>query len=567
MLKKLLAVGIAVVGANWLVYGEGLPLEGSLGTVLFILIANLCVHIAFFSREKTSQQQLSRIVSGVAIASAVLSMFRASTFDTFWLTVQSYVLSALALYLAALTAKEFGSVVELVAFPFRLFTAWIDAAGHVLHHELSTVLKAVSSRASVLPKKSSVRQDTVAALLRGIAITIPVVLVVVSLLAQADPIFSKTIEQLFQLPTISISIPTRIVFSVVVAALMLPVAFLRIQRAFHSPLQRSEYKKFGLEFSMLAGAVASVLALFLIIQFRYLFLAVPDQSLLAFGMATYSDYVRKGFGELMVVAVIVYSVVAASYIVFRQMGAGGSTLRRINLVLLSEMGIYILSILRRVMLYQAEHGLTRVRVYGTLFLFMLLALTAVLLLRYLKGKNYHWHRIEAGIVMGAILLSGMLNVDHLIATLWKPTVNKEVDYMYISRLSADASDGWLQAVEHIKKQPASTWLTQTSYTTEEARQIVYNYKTLTELIDTYAILAWDYGTKEDQLVFHPDYTRPTSYRRYNVAKATAYRKLHSQVPPAMMQEYVSIYRQLYAQLSSEQKNMMYDRSYESPLTR
>ncbi len=566
MLKKLLAVVIAVIGANWLVYGNGLPVDGSLGSFYFILLGNLCIHLAFFSKQATSKQHLARVVSVLSVASSFLALFRASNIDTFWLTAQSYGLSMLALYVSALSHLQFGSIVELLMVPFRLFSAWIDAAGHLLHHELSALIQRSTQGFRTHPKTVNFRQETVSALLRGVAITVPVVIVVVSLLAQADPIFSNTIENLFRLPHLSISIPGRVIFSLIVAAVLAPVAFLRISREFHSPLMRSDYKKFGLEFSMLAGAVASVLALFLVIQFRYLFLVVPDQSLQSFGMATYSDYVRKGFGELLVVAMIVYSVVATSYVVFRAQGATGTLLKRLNLVLLTEMGIYILSILRRVMLYQAEHGLTRVRVYGTLFLGMLIALTVVLLLRYLATKKRAWYRMEAGIVISTVLLSGLLNVDHLIATVWKPTVNKEVDYMYIARLSADASEGWIQAVEEIKQLPSPRWLTQTRYTDEEARQIVYSYRTLNQLIDTYGVLAWDYGTRLDQVVFHPDYTKPTSPLRYNIAKARAYQQLHATIPPSTMQEYVSIYRQLYAKLSPKQKNMLYDRSYESPLT-
>lgn len=566
MMQKLLAVVLAVVGANWILYGHGFPMEGSLGFFCFIAIGSICTHLAFFSRTQSKQRSLSIVVSGLAILSALLSVFRASTFDSFWLSVQAFVLSALALYLLALTQKEFGSVVEIIAVPFRLFTSWIDAAGYLVQHELGTVIKTGTSKFTKAPSDSVLHQDTVAAVVRGVAITIPVLFVIVSLLAQADPIFSRTIENLFKLPSISVSIPGRLLFSMIVAALVAPVAFLKIKGVYHSPLMRPEFKKFRLEFSMLSAAIAAVLAVFLIIQFRYLFLAVPDQSLQSFGMATYSDYVRKGFGELTVVAFLVYGIVAASLVVYRQQAAKAVLLKRINMVLLAEMGIFILSILRRVMLYQAEHGLTRVRVYGTFFLLMLVALTVVLLLRYLKTSKRPWYLFEAGIVVLAVLFSSFLNVDKMIATLWRPTVNNEVDYMYITRLSADAVDGWVQAVWQIQQQPTNKWLQQTTFSNEEARLIVYSYRTLTELVDTYGNLAWDYGTSEEQAIFHPDFTRDTHILRYNVAKASAYRRLLHEIPPTQMQTVVSMYRQLYSQLSKEQQNMLYDRSYDSPLT-
>ena len=334
-------------------------------------------------------------------------------------------LSALSAYLLALQRPLIGAITELLAIPLLHLKNWIDSATNL----------------PSLPRLPKFPSATIGAIIRGLLITIPLALVVIILLGNADPIFGKLTENLLKSITPNISLLHRLVGSLLIIVITAPIAFMSIKDTFRSPLADPKLHKYHIEVAIAVGTIAVILAGFLLVQFRYIFATVPEADLHQFGIPTYSAYVRKGFIELLLVSTIVYCTIGLSLVVYRVSRL--PWLKTLNLILLAETTIFIVSIFRRVALYQQHHGLTRIRIYGTAFVIMMLALTITLTLRHLIKRRFSWYVLETAIVIATILATIGLNPDHLIASKFPPTVNNEIDYVYISRLSATAADSWV----------------------------------------------------------------------------------------------------------------------------
>ena len=314
-------------------------------------------------------------------------------------------------------------------------------------------------------------------------------------------------------------------------------------------------------------SLSIVLAAFLIIQFRYLFTSVPETQLHQFGINTYSEYVRKGFIEMTLVSVIVYLVSASSFLVYRASEKTKSWLKKFNLLLLAEMLIFIISIFRRVILYQVEHGLTRIRVYGMMLLLMLIGLTIILWFRQVKKQLKNWYLYEIGVVVVMIFLSALLNVDKLIATVLHPTVNNEIDYTYIVRLSADGYDGWEKAWQHARELVINT--EKVDFESDQVRQLVYAHQTLIRLKQNYEFLINKHGSVEEKhsLGWQVQQTANNKFDfgQLNVSEWQAYQKLRDEIS---YDELLKVYSQslyIYQSLPAQAASENYDRSQDTPL--
>ncbi len=189
--------------------------------------------------------------------------------------------------------------------------------------------------------------------------------------------------------------------------------------------------------------------LFILVQFQYLFSRVDENQLHQIGLSsiTYSEYVRRGFFELLIASAIVVGIISYVLHLLKHINSQlKAFVQGLSGIVLIETGVILLSDVQRIQLYAAEHGLTRARIFGFIFLVYLAALLAILLVNVWRRLDQKYQFLSLTLVSLIALLSlSFINIDGLIATQYKPTVNKEIDYVYITSLSADAIDGWSRA--------------------------------------------------------------------------------------------------------------------------
>lgn len=403
---------------------------------------------------------------------------------------------------------------------------------------------------------------------RGLVLTIPVIFVLFILLSSADPIFSKTVSNFFtfSFPQFPAWIFNRVVFSVIFLFITVPTAWLTISEKFHSPFQRNNFHHLQVEAMILSGSVAFLLVCFLLIQFRYLFTTVNETELHQFGVQTYSEYVRKGFGELLLVSFIVYIVAGLGMVVHRVANDARKQklLRFINVALLIETLVFIFSVMRRVWLYQESHGLSRSRAYGMIFLVLMFLFTVVLILRHYHQYKIRWYLIEAASVMGVILFIFVLNADKTIATQDQPTVNGEVDYGYIARLSPDGVDGWLEGYQQTRQFMLNPdFVNRKTFSNDEARHIIYARDFLSDLM----VSREDLGRIYKDHPFSTTQILTPEMKAYNFAEASAYQKLRKAIPDGELENLRSLADAYQQKIVAQPQPVQLDRSTDSPLVK
>ncbi len=570
MAKKLAAIILAVGLYNALFFATGFPVEGSWGFFFFILSIHTFLWLAFSPKLWNKKHTYALSLTFLALCSTSLALYRASPTDTSLLALLSLTLSVVTLYFLSLSHFDFGAVSEIIAIPFIQAKSWLDKAVDLVSRPPLPRAQLYGANFPNFPKLPNFPQSTWFAILRGIAITVPLALVIIFLLVNADPIFSKFTGDLFKSLTPNVTLLQRLIGSVAIIVITAPIAFMSIRYRYRSPLNHPALSTHGIDIGIATTSVALILAGFLLVQFRYIFASVPESDLHQFGINTYSEYVRKGFVEMLLVSAIVYAVIGMSLIVYR-LRPTQKLLKTINLILLGETTVFLFSILRRVYLYQTTHGLTRIRIYGTSFVLMMLALTIILTLRHLVRRRFPWYLAETGLITLAVLLTVLANPDHLIATRFHPTVNQETDYVYISRLSASSADGWVEA--YTWAESAVNAYTQTpvdQLTQNQVRHFRYANMIIYNLHGKYIRLTRQYGTEAELKELQPELVslKPGSALQQAFAKNNAthqaYLILSAKIPRSKL-------HQLFVQTTNasttipQNLHQPLDRSQESPL--
>jgi hypothetical protein len=292
--------------------------------------------------------------------------------------------------------------------------------------------------------------------LRGLLLAVPVLLVLGGLLMAADPIFSGWIEdwlKAFDLEKIG-----EYIFR---AGYVLVLAYLFSGLFAHAVLPRPQMEKpdpaqpmlkgfLGFtETAIVLGLTNLLFAVFLIVQVRYFF---GGQANITETGYTYAEYARRGFGELLTVAVLSLLLYLGLSVVSKlESRASQRGFTVLALLLFAQVMVMMISAYQRLTMYEQAYGLTRDRISSHTFLFWLGALLiAVIALELLKKRGWI---LLAGLIAAfgfTVTLAGV-NVDgqilrQNIARAFAPNAqetaswNEEpaVDAEYLKTLSTDA---------------------------------------------------------------------------------------------------------------------------------
>lgn len=256
-------------------------------------------------------------------------------------------------------------------------------------------------------------------LVRGVLLALPIVVVFASLLASADLVFNQRLQSFINLFNLQ-NLPEYLfrLGYILAAAYALSGVYLHAASQssdeFLADKTRPLIPPFlgFVEASVVLGSVVLLFASFVLIQFQYFFGGQANIHLDGF---TYSEYARRGFGELVAVAffsLLLLFVLAA--ITRRQ----SELQRRIFSALASGMVALVLVILasayQRLSLYEAAYGFSRLRTYTHVFLVWLgLLLMATIVLEILRKERAFPLSILITALGFAVSLN-LLNVDAFI---------------------------------------------------------------------------------------------------------------------------------------------------------
>jgi hypothetical protein len=298
------------------------------------------------------------------------------------------------------------------------------------------------------------KQRRLAPVLWGVALAIPLLLIFGALFAAADAVFANFLQGMFAWVQDYPQLLARLILSLILSWLALGLARRAFTARKNPPVLEDyanlDFLRLGAPTAITALALVDVLFLgFVLVQAVYLF---GGSDTLARTGLTYSEYARRGFFELVMVAALVLGLILLMDWLTRFVaGRGRRTINLLHGGLIALTLVILASALFRMRLYQQEFGLTELRFYTTAFMLWLgivlvwLAVT-VLRVRAPAGDNPGRRRFAFGALVASLALVvalDLINPDALIArtNLARAAagVGQPLDAEYLAwTLSADA---------------------------------------------------------------------------------------------------------------------------------
>jgi hypothetical protein len=301
-------------------------------------------------------------------------------------------------------------------------------------------------------KGSPKRGSHVWPVVRGLVIAIPVVAIFASILASADVVFANRLDEFIKLFKIE-NLPQYIFRLVYILVFAYAIAGIYLHAANNADEKISKDKPMVPAFlgfteaSIVLGSVVILFAVFVIIQFQYFF---GGQTNISFTGFTFSEYARRGFGELVGVAFIsMLMLLGLGAITRRETETQRRVFSGLGVVLVGLVLVMLVSAYQRLVLYETAYGFSRLRTYTHVFMvwlaLLLVVVVALEILRYERAMALAMLLTLFGFVVSL----GSLNVDAFIVrhniqrevkAQAKPSSSErvELDAVYFVELSDDA---------------------------------------------------------------------------------------------------------------------------------
>lgn len=414
--RLLIGLLLIIAGFNIGVYNTGF----GMGFGVFQALAAMGV---FFALPRQKMTLLSAGLAAVSIASGLLIGLRDNFFvQGMCLAVSGASLGALMLIASLPAAPE--TIWQWISAQIKYLLFSIFAPFHFLQN--------MSDRQDTIKEKSGWLNPY--QIIKTAILSMIVFGVFSALLMAADPIFKQIIESVMKQAV------GRIIWSLFIAAVFASLLAISL------PKQEEKYPQ--LRFLSIADVVVPIVVLvalfggFLFIQGKYLF--ASHEVFQQFNI-TYSEYVRKGFTELLTAAG--FATLLSYLLILKKRATGKVYLTWLNVILLIELALLLASAWKRDLMYIDVYGLTRMRIIGEVFLFWLGGNLALLF--FLAT----WKRMEEKYVLaGAALCSlaalgyfTLVNMDMRIVSV-APKRENVKDLFYLANLSADAAPAWEELV-------------------------------------------------------------------------------------------------------------------------
>lgn len=408
---------------DYLFYGKFPGLSFSLYVIL--VIAGLFALAAFF-KQKINRQAVWLL--------APILFFSAMVFirSSYLLTFLNIAASFLLLLFVAETAfgKKIrgylsGDYLNIVFLPFRF---------------LSSLFRSLSDLFSRRGGPNSKR--VLPQVIKGAAMAAPALFIFLLLFSSADLVFKK---YLFDIVRFDIKPETLLrTILVIFATFALIGAYSYVFTKKEAPAAAQKNggpRSIGhIESFVLFGLVNALFFVFIIVQLTYLFGGESNISLQSF---TYAEYARRGFFELIAVAIVSLFLLflTEKYIVKKDTGWHFLGFKIFGGVLVIQVIIIMTSAFARLSLYEQAYGFTTLRLYSHAFIIFLAVVFFLLLYKIIKDKeeNKFLFNVFISIILFLAAMN-FLNPDAFIArkNIERLADTGKLDIDYLNSLSDDA---------------------------------------------------------------------------------------------------------------------------------
>jgi len=260
---------------------------------------------------------------------------------------------------------------------------------------------------------------------RGIVIALPVIAIFASLLSSADPIFAKRFEDFIELFKIE-NLPEyifRLVY-ILIFAYALAGTFLHAAQKSDEAVQAKTWVSPFLGFTestIVLGSVVLLFIAFVVIQFQYFFGGQANINIEGY---TFSEYARKGFGELVAVAFFsLLMLLGLGAITCRETESQRRVFSSLGVALVGLVIVMLISAYQRLVLYEAAYGFSRLRTYTHVFMIWLGLLLITVVILEMNRRERAVGLAMILVALGFIISINLLNVDAFIV---KQNVQREL---------------------------------------------------------------------------------------------------------------------------------------------
>jgi hypothetical protein len=359
-------------------------------------------------------------------------------------------LGLIAVHLAQSSAARTG-LVPLALSPLQAVVGSVGRGGQVLGQGARPLAANGPARQRATP------------ILRGALLAIPILLLFTALLASADLIFADRLQHILS-PEFARVVGRwtgHLLISVLVGFLLaggLAYAVRRWKLDWVDTVSSIRLPRFPsiTEASVVINAVNILFLLFVLIQIPYLF---GGQVNIVPAKFTYADYARRGFGELVAVAILALGLL----VLLRALARRESKRQKLGFnlpatILLGLTCVVLASAFKRLLLYEQAYGFTQMRIYPHVFMVWLALLLAWFAITLWLRRDL----LAIGLLvaaMGFVATLDVLNPDAFLvrqnlqmAQPWQPESGpptRFIDAYYFEGLSADAVPALIAASEQL----------------------------------------------------------------------------------------------------------------------
>lgn len=303
-----------------------------------------------------------------------------------------------------------------------------------IYYFRETVSKAIQLRGQLKEQKK------MSQVVKGVLMALPLLFIFLLLFSSADLVFYKHLSSLIHIEPETLYRSVIIVFVTAVFIGAFGYVFRTDNNESQSSNMPAQISRVGIvETSVFLGLINLLFLTFIAVQLKYLF--GGEKNIIALGF-TYAEYARKGFFELIVVAVISFLVLWSTekYIVKKDIGHTFQ-FKILSSFLIIQVLVIMISAFKRLLLYENAFGFTAQRFYSHSFIIWLGVIFILLLYKILINQKENIFSFLAFLsVLVFLACFNIINPDAFIArqNIKHFRGSGDLDAYYLSRLSEDA---------------------------------------------------------------------------------------------------------------------------------
>jgi len=286
----------------------------------------------------------------------------------------------------------------------------------------------------------------------GLLLSLPILAIFTTLLANADLVFAQRLENLIEHFTVEdlAELLARIFLILFTAYVFISLTLYAYEKS--SETDDPSHKAASIppflgyiEGTVILSSVVLLFSAFVLIQFQYFF---SGQSNITSAGFTYAEYARRGYSELILVACFSFIMlqVLGSILKIKTSGQRKGFIA-LSVVLLACVLVILLSAFQRLSLYEAAYGFTTLRTYAHVFIIWLGLLLIARIVLEIINRQDAFANLLLFTAIGFTLSLNILNPGSLIVrkNIERTLQGESLDYSYLSTLTSDATPALVHA--------------------------------------------------------------------------------------------------------------------------